>query len=53
MGKKKLESIDLIMDKNTRNATYCKRKRGLIKKSIELSKLCAQQVYLLIFDKEK
>ena len=53
MGKKKLESIDKIVDKNSRNVTYCKRKRGLIKKAIELSKLCEQHIYLIIFDKEK
>ena len=53
MGKKKLESISLIMDKNSRNVTYCKRKRGLVKKAIELSKLCNQYVYMVIFDKEK
>ena len=40
MGKKKLSSIAKINDKNSRNVTYCKRKRGLIKKAIELSKLC-------------
>ena len=53
MGKKKLESITKIKDKNSRNVTYCKRKRGLIKKAMELSKLCDQQIYLAIFDKEK
>ena len=53
MGKKKLESISRIANKNSRNVTYCKRKRGLIKKAIELSKLCEQYVLLVIFDKEK
>jgi hypothetical protein len=53
MGKKKLASISLIKDKNTRNVTYCKRKRGLIKKAIELSKLCNQYIYLIVFDREK
>lgn len=53
MGKKKLESISKIQDKNSRNVTYCKRKRGLIKKAIELSMLCEQHIYLAIFDKEK
>ena len=53
MGKKKLASISRIADKNSRNVTYCKRKRGLIKKAIELSKLCEQYVYMVIFDKEK
>jgi len=50
MGKKKLVSISKISDKNSRNVTYCKRKRGLIKKAIELSKLCEQKIYLAIFD---
>jgi hypothetical protein len=53
MGKKKLESIEKIENKNSRNVTYCKRKRGLIKKAIELSKLCDQYVYLVVFDVEK
>jgi hypothetical protein len=53
MGKKKLESITKIQDKNSRNVTYCKRKRGLIKKAMELSKLCDQQIYMAVFDKEK
>ena len=53
MGKKKLESISKIPNKNSRNVTYCKRKRGLIKKAIELSLLCEQYVLLVIFDKEK
>ena len=53
MGKKKLESISRIHDKNSRNVTYSKRKRGLIKKAIELTLLCEQYVFLIIFDKEK
>ena len=53
MGKRKLIKIKLISDKNARNVTYCKRKKGLIKKAMELSKLCKQEVAVYIFDKEK
>ena len=53
MGKKKLLSFDKIEDKNALAVTYCKRKRGLIKKGIELAQLCDQFVYIVVFDKEK
>lgn len=53
MGRKKLDNIDLLPDKNQRNVAYCKRKRGLVKKAIELSKLCDQRIFLVIFDQEK
>mgnify|MGYP000928159500 CR=1 FL=1 len=53
MGKKKIEVFAKIADRNSRNVTYNKRKKGLIKKAMELSILCDQEVYLAIFDKEK
>lgn len=33
--------------------TFCKRKKGVIKKAMELSKLCGFDVMMSIFDKEK
>lgn len=53
MGKKKLEKIERIQNDNTRKVTYCKRKKGLLKKAIELSKLCDQVCYVFIYDRSK
>ena len=52
MGKRKLESMDKIKSETTRRITYCKRKKGLLKKAIELSKLCDQICFLYIYDRE-
>lgn len=52
MGKKKL-AIERIEDKINRNITYCKRKRGILKKAIELSKLCDQRIFLVVYDEHK
>ena len=50
MGKKKIDKLKLIDDKNQRNVAFCKRKRGFLKKAIELSSLCDQKIFILIFD---
>ena len=42
-----------ITNPNSQNVTYSKRKRGLIKKTIELSILCGQDIFMVIFDREK
>ena len=53
MGAKKLKNYSLIDDKKVRVQTYTKRKRGLIKKAMELSKLCGVQIFLTIHDDKK
>lgn len=53
MGKKKIEVFTKISDRNARNVTYCKRKKGLVKKAMELSMLCDQEIFLVIFDRSK
>ena len=45
-----MPALKYIPDKNQRNITFCKRKRGLMKKSIELSTMCDQMVILYIYD---
>ena len=36
-----------------RKVTSSKRKRGLLKKAIELSVMCGLDIFMIIFDKEK
>jgi hypothetical protein len=36
-NKRRKNSMNYIFDEQARYVTYCKRKRGLIKKAIELS----------------
>lgn len=50
---RKGQKLTKIIDKNQRNVTFCKRKRGLLKKTIEMSVLCGQDILLVMFDREK
>lgn len=53
MAKRSQKPISYLKNKDQRNVTYSKRKRGIIKKAIELSVLCGQDIFMVIFDKEK
>ena len=53
MGKRRHDKIEMIQNKNHRKVTYCKRRKGLLKKSIELSLLCDVSVFVLIYDEKK
>ena len=53
MGKRKIFKFERIDDNNSRNITYIKRSKGLMKKAIEVSLLCDQKVFLYIYDENK
>ena len=53
MGKRKLATYDKIEEKQSRNTTFCKQRKGLIKKAMELSLLCGVQVCVAIYSEER
>ena len=53
MGKHRIDKIKKIENATSRKVTFCKRKKGLIKKSIEFSTLCDVSVFLFIYDKNQ
>ena len=53
MGKRKITSFEEIASKSAKNVTYCKRKKGVIKKAMELSLLCTQDIMMAIYDQDK
>ena len=51
MGRNKIK-IERIKSERNRNITYIKRKKGLIKKAMELSLLCDANILLCLIPKE-
>lgn len=51
MGKKRFERIAKIVGQRARNICHNKRKRGLLKKTVELSLLCDLRIFTFIYDK--
>ena len=49
MGRKSI-NIQKIENRIAREYAFVQRKRGLVKKAIELSILCEKQVFIAIFD---
>ena len=53
MGRRKVDKTKKIESVNKRNVTFCKRRRGILKKCIEMSKMCEQRVFMVIYDPVK
>jgi hypothetical protein len=51
MGRKKIE-MDRIEDERTRRVTFKKRRIGLLKKAIQLSKLTDAKIMLKVYNEE-
>ena len=51
MGKKKITKFEVIRDPNQRKVCLSKRKKGLLKKAIQLSALCDLDIFIHIHDK--
>ena len=52
MVRRKYEVMGHIKDDTKRKVILCKRRQGLIKKAMELSKLCAVDVCLFVLDRD-
>jgi hypothetical protein len=50
MGRKSID-IKAITNKHAKDYALTQRKRGLLKKAIELSMLCEKQIFLVVYDK--
>ena len=53
MGRKKIDATHLIEDNVKRCIVFSKRKRGLLKKAIELSRLCGWDIFMVMKEREK
>lgn len=52
MGKNKINLEKKITKKDSRSVTYYKRKMGIIRKCIQMSKLCDKKILLLVYDEK-
>ena len=51
MGRNKI-LIQKIKDPRIRNISFCKRKKGLMKKAMELCFLCDVDIFLCVYNKQ-
>jgi len=53
MGKNKIDLTQKIDDENKRSKAFFKRKKCFLRKGMELSNLCNQKIFTIIYDEEK
>lgn len=51
LGKRHSFKLEEIQDKESQRISLCKRKKGLVKKCIELSVMHNQEIFMFMFDK--
>ena len=49
-GKRRALELKKIEDQEAQRVSLAKRRKGLIKKCIELSVMCSQDIFVVIFD---
>ena len=47
-----VDQIKFIEDDRKRRVAYSKRKRGILKKAMELSSMCSVDIFMVIFDRK-
>lgn len=47
------KAADLIANKRRRDHAFYKRRRGVLKKAIQLSRLCGQKILMVVYDEQK
>ncbi len=50
MPKRKIDRTIPLQDKKRKRIVFCRQKKDLLKKCVELSKMCEQKVLLVVFD---
>ena len=51
--RRKGNNMEPVLTQKQKDVTFCKRKKHIMKKLIELSTLCDVNIFMTIFNKEK
>jgi len=50
MPKRKIDKKQLIPDDQNRQVSFCKKKKEILKKAMEISTMCGQKFLMMIYD---